>query len=208
MNNVLFIHVATIGNYQHILDEIISYVNPFDFNKIFVNIAGDLDVSTYNIATVIPQRSKLLDYEFSTLDILRKYCTDNPCNICYIHTKGASTNSNICIDEWRQYMLYFNLGKAGLISHILEKYDACGVDLVNTPTTHFSGNFWWSTAQHINSLQAPHELPVILSERHKCEFWICSNPQGKYYSLHNSNIDVYSRHLTRYPRNIYENSNN
>jgi hypothetical protein len=202
--NICFIHIATLGNYQHIVDEILSYINPKDFSRIIANIAGEGVVTLPKEVEVISTRSMLTDFEFSTLNIIKQFCTDNKTlNVLYIHTKGAS-NTNMCIDEWRQYMLYFNLTNVPNIERILESTSACGVDLVNEPVLHFSGNFWWATAEHINNLKHPRDIDGIFSERHKCEFWICSNPNSKYTSLHNSNINVYQRHLTRYPKEKYE----
>jgi hypothetical protein len=104
-------------------------------------------------------------------------------------------------------MLNFTVLKYKQALKMLETNDAVGVDLVNNPAKHFSGNIWWSTTQHIKNLPYPKDLPIILSERHKCEFWICSDEARKYISMHNSNIDVYSRHLTRFPKIYYENIN-
>jgi hypothetical protein len=204
MSNALFLHIATIGDYQQIVDEIISYIDFSKFNTITANIAGEGEVKLPEGIKTMPFRSNLLDFEFSTIDILRDFSKKNPnSNICYIHTKGASTKKNICIDDWRQYMLYFNLNDIKVIEGFLNDYDTCGVDLVGTPVLHYSGNFWWATSSHINSLVDPRDLPIILSERHKGEFWICSSTTGKYKTLHNSNIDVYARHLHRYTTDNY-----
>jgi hypothetical protein len=193
-----------MGNYQHIVDEIMSYINPTNFSRIIANIAGEQIVKLPDMVEVIPDRSILTDFEFSTLELIRRYCIDNEdANILYIHTKGAA-NTNVCIDEWRQYMLHFNLSNVCNIESVLKSSSACGVDLVDEPVPHFSGNFWWATARHINSLKHPRDVDGVFSERHKCEFWICSNSNGKYTSLHNSNINVYQRHLTRYPKERYE----
>tara|TARA_E500000318_G_scaffold110234_2_gene125134 strand:+ start:215 stop:844 length:630 start_codon:yes stop_codon:yes gene_type:complete len=209
MSNIAFIHIATIGNYQSIVDEIFSYIPNNGFDDILVNIAGSGDIKLPSNTKILGQRSDLNDFEFSTLNYIKDYCKNNKeSNICYLHTKGASTGNNICIDEWRQYMLYFNLKNISNIKKLLIKNDTCGVDLVNDPTTHYSGNFWWSTAEHINSLPSPKDIEVVISERHKCEFWICSKNGGKYSSLHDSGINVYQRHLNRYPKEKYENSNN
>ena len=147
------------------------------------------------------------DYEFSTLNQLKSFASTNTGNLLYLHTKGASTSDNICIDEWRNYMLYFNIRQYKKALELLDGCDAVGVDLVNTPTLHFSGNMWWSTCKHVNSLPNFEEMPLVLSQRHKAEFWICSKPNGVYNTLHNSNINVYQRHLTRYPANLYEINN-
>lgn len=204
-DNICFIHIATIGNYQYVIDEIISYIPRNSFTRIIANIAGDGPVSLPDYVDVIPSRSPLSEFEFSTLDLIIAYCLENRnSNILYLHTKGVSTSKNICIEEWRQYMLYANLKNIALRERILSEYSACGVDLVPEPTLHFSGNFWWATAEHINTLKHPKNVEGYLSERHKCEFWICSNPHGKYISIHNSNINVYERHLIRYPKEKYQ----
>lgn len=205
--NVCFIHIATIGNYQHIVNEIFSYLKVSEFDGVFANIAGSGKVDLPQ-GVIIIGYSDLQQFEFPTLEYIKKYSEVNTNhNICYIHTKGASTGTNICIDEWRQYMLHFNLTNINKITNILKEYDACGVDLVDIPVTHFSGNFWWSTSAHIKRLLMPREIDIVLSDRHRCEFWICSK-EGRYTSLHNSNINVYERHLTRYPKEKYETSNN
>ena len=208
MDNIAFIHIATIGNYQSIVDEIFSYIPKDTFKEIFVNVAGNEKISLPSYTKILGNRSNLNDFEFSTLNYLKEYCNSNEnSNICYLHTKGASTGNNICIDEWRQYMLYFNLNHISNIEKKLKENDTCGVDLVTEPTIHYSGNFWWSTAKHINSLPYPKNIEVVISERHKCEFWICSKKDGKYLSLHDSGINVYQRHLNRYPKEKYEKSN-
>lgn len=207
MKNICFIHIATIGNYQSIVDEIFSYIPRNSFNKIFVNIAGESNISLPDYVEILGKRSNLNEFEFTTLEYIKNYCKNNNNNICYLHTKGASTGNNICIDEWRQYMLHFNLKNINYIEKILKENNTCGVDLVYEPTTHYSGNFWWSTADHINSLPYPKDIDMVISERHKCEFWICSKKGGKYSSLHNSGINVYQRHLNRYPKEKYEKSN-
>lgn len=213
MNNC-FLHICTIGTfYQNIVDEIFFNLNIsniiHDLDTIYINVAGNgkLILPQLKQINLNPSRSNIEDYEFSTLKQLKNFASFNAGNILYLHTKGVSTPNNVCIDEWRKYMLYFNIIKYKNALQVLESCDAVGVDLVNTPVTHFSGNIWWSKSNHINSLPAFEEMPTILSERHKAEFWICSNGNGKYKSLHNSNINVYERHLTRYPSYIYETNN-
>jgi len=204
MDNICFIHIATIGNYQNVVSEIFDYINKSDikFETVYVNIAGEdnVNIPPHPSIYIFPERSKLEEFEFSTLNKLKKIaseCNDKT-NILYVHTKGVTAGQNLCISDWREYMLYFNLSKGSECLQLLKEYDAVGVDLVDSPVKHFSGNIWWSKSSHINKLPFPQELPTIISERHKGEFWICSVQQGKYKSLHNSNIDVYSRHLHRY----------
>ena len=211
MNNIIFLHIATIGNYQHVVDEIFSYIEKSKnkFTSIFVNIAGNLDVVIPNISTIkiFSKRSNLEEFEFTTLNKLKDFadsCTEET-NILYIHTKGVTAANNLCISDWRQYMLYFNIEQSHNALQALLLHDAVGVDLVEEPVKHFSGNIWWSKSSYISKLPYPKNIPCVISERHKCEFWICINKDGKFKSLHNSNINVYQRHLHRFTSDKYEN---
>jgi len=210
MNNVCFIHICTLGKFQTVVDEIFDFLQKSLLYKnlkgIYINIAGEENVYLPNLDNiyVFPKRSNIDEYEFSTLTLIKDFCKTNISNILYIHTKGVSTPNNICIDEWRQYMLYFNVIQYKKALELLNNNDAVGVDLVTEPVAHFSGNIWWSKSSHINKLKDFYELPTIISERHKAEFWILSQSDGKYCSLHDSKINVYERHLTRYERKNYE----
>jgi len=115
--------------------------------------------------------------------------------------KGISDPNNLCLIDWRNYMLYFLVEKYKICLDILKTYDTCGVDLRLDPVEHYSGNFWWSTANHINNLPEFKDMNIILSERHKAEFWICSN--GKHNNLWNCGINQMERHLHRYLENEY-----
>ncbi len=194
--NFIFFHIATIGNYyQTITNEIIdSIFNSGLINnieKIYIGILGENKI-------ILPENDKILKifenndtnlYEFPILSLIKKFSINNPeCNVLYLHTKGV-TNNNKPIQDWRRYMLYFNVYKHIECINTLKKYDACGVDLVNNPVTHYSGNFWWAKCSYIRDLPNFNEMKQILSERHKCEFWICSG-NGKYFSMWNSNINV------------------
>jgi hypothetical protein len=140
--------------------------------------------------------------EIETMKIIKEYASNNiDDKICYIHTKGV-TKDNECITEWRNYMFYFCCEMYKDRLENLNTFDTCGVDLRNTPVNHYSGNFWWATAKHINSLCEPQNTFSPLSERHKSEFWICSGG-GKHHSVHDCGINVYERHLHHYPRERY-----
>jgi hypothetical protein len=149
--------------------------------------------------------------EFYTLKQIEMHCKSTITNdkILYIHTKGVTSNNNECINDWRKYMLYFNVVQHEQASKELENYDTYGVDLVTEPTKHYSGNFWWSNSNHIKKLPPIDEISkadakAILTIRHNAEFWLMMF-EGKNKSAHNSNINVYERHLHRYDENNYKN---
>lgn len=213
---VIYFHVATIGEYQKIFDEI--------YNEILNSKLID-EIETMNICVVgkntlnvqphkkikIHQDFYIETGEFFTLDLIKTFSESlqNNYKILYIHTKGVTTPNNPCIDDWRRYMTYFNINQYKDCFDTLNNYDACGVDLVDQPVIHFSGNFWWANSQYIKKLPTIPEIkypknPPILSIRHNCEFWIGMG-NGSLKSLWNSNIDVYERHLHRYEIKQYKN---
>jgi len=155
------------------------------------------------------ENSDLKTGEFITLQLLEAHAFLTPHGkFLYIHTKGITKYWNRSIRDWRKYMTYFVVDNYAKCSEVLESNDACGVDLVNEPARHFSGNFWWARGDYINSLPRITEISAedadaILSLRHNAEFWIGMG-DGKLVSLWNSGIDVYKRHLCRYLPSNYK----
>ena len=149
-------------------------------------------------------------YEFPTLKLLQSYCKNNPNdNVLYIHTKGVRHGFNApdlkLLNDSTTYHLYWNIIKHKESLKYLEEYDTCGAMLVplyadiipqldgsskilkihDIPVYHYSNNFWWTTAKHINTLPSPDNYPRILDEPHQAEFWVCSsNPGGNYKCIH------------------------
>jgi hypothetical protein len=210
----VYIHVATIGNYQEVFDEIFGSLLLSglisDADKIFISVvgAGQLEYPNYpNIS--YSQLPEVSVGEFHTLDKIKTYSDsfDGNTKILYVHTKGVTTPRNQSIMDWRNYMVYFNIIKYKDAINILNEYDTSGVDLVDEPTTHYSGNFWWANSSFIKKLPPIEEISnqnakVILTLRHNAEFWI-GMVDGKRNSMHNSNINVYERHLHNYPKSNY-----
>jgi hypothetical protein len=94
-------------------------------------------------------------------------------------------------------MMFFLLHYAVLALHHLDHgtADAIGIDLLvkNSPRshpTHFSGNFWWSTASHIRQLYFP-----IASDYLAPEMWICSRGGGRYLTLYQTPQYNFHRHI-------------
>jgi hypothetical protein len=214
MNKELYFHVATIGNYQEVFDEIYQILiksNLKNFlNQINICIVGPDDLK-------FPFDSKIKLYrnndnsvgEFFTLQKIEqrsKQFKDN-LKILYLHTKGVTTPNNQCIIDWRKYMTYFNVVKYQDCLDSLNSYDACGVDFFEEPAKHFSGNFWWVNSNYIKTLPSINEIsnlnyPSVLTTRHNAEFWLGMG-KGKFKNLWSSNIPVFERHLHEYPENNY-----
>ena len=211
MLNQIYFHIATIGKYQDIFDEIYSQIiesnliNQVGSINLCIVGQGDLIIQE-NDKIKIYQDSDISSGEFFTLDLLKTFSDSVEQNhkILYLHTKGVTTPDNPCIDDWRKYMTYFNINQYEKCLYSLNQYDSCGVDLVNDPTLHYSGNIWWANSSYIKKLPTINEIkfpktPPILSIRHNAEFWIGMG-NGNLKSLWNSNINVYERHLHQYPK--------
>jgi len=212
--NQIYFHIATIGKYQDIFDEIYSQI----IESNLINQVGSINLCIVGQGDLIIQEndkikiykdSDISSGEFFTLDLLKTFSDSVEQNhkILYLHTKGVTTPDNPCIDDWRKYMTYFNINQYEKCLYSLNQYDSCGVDLVNDPTLHYSGNIWWANSSYIKKLPTINEIkfpktPPILSIRHNAEFWIGMG-NGNLKSLWNSNINVYERHLHQYPKIKY-----
>jgi hypothetical protein len=212
--NTIYFHVGTIGKYQEIFDEIYyeivesNLINQISAINLCIVGQGDLVIQP-NEKIRIHQDSNVNSGEFFTLDLLKSFADSVEENhkILYIHTKGVTTPDNQSIVDWRKYMTYFNVQQYKNCLQLLDNCDSCGVDLVDEPALHYSGNFWWANSSYIKKLPTIDEIkfpktPPILSIRHNGEFWIGMG-DGNLKSLWNSDINLYERHLHNYPKENY-----
>lgn len=210
----VFIHIATIGNYQEIVkdffEKIVESKLIDEAEEIIFSIVGDgiLEIPENN-KIKINRNTDLSIGEFYTLEKIKSFAdsVNDNYKILYIHTKGVTAPNNKNIIDWRNYMSFFNIIKYKEAIHFLNTYDTCGVDLVNEPTTHYSGNFWWANTNFLKTLPKIEEISnpdskKILTLRHNAEFWICMI-KSKNKSLFQSNINVYERHLHKFPEINY-----
>jgi hypothetical protein len=212
MINKIFFHIAKIGNYQNICDEIFEYIqfsNILKDSELYLSVVGnigELVIPNDVKYEIVYENDNEKVCEFPTLTIIRNMSIEiqENFNILYIHTKGVSTPYNECINDWRKYMSYFNIIKYEDCLNILKENDTCGVDLRKEPTLHYSGNYWWAKSEYIKKLPTFDKMKLIISERHKAEFWICS-VDGNHYSMFDCGINQYEKHLHRYNENMYKN---
>jgi hypothetical protein len=221
MKNVMFIHAGNLivdksgfpnaDRCQKILDEISSYILESkiyeDLDFINLELVGDP-----NIRFDVPKSrinfngEDARQWEFPTLLKIIEHSKNNPeDNILYIHTKGSSNHVGVSEYQWiedvRNYHLYFNITKYKDSLEYLKEYDCCGVELIDDPVKHYSQNFWWTKASHVNTLTPPNELIPVFDYRHNCEFWICSNSHSKYkskFNLYNHYIGAHD-----FSKNLY-----
>lgn len=113
--------------------------------------------------------------------------------------KGASKGTLIA-NAWRLMMEHFVIDRWKDCINALDEYDCVGANLnpvgvtqwtdgsVTYPvegTYNFTGNFWWSTAKHIQSLD--HKF-LHSNYRIDRELWIGSNPNSNPTSLYQPGV--------------------
>lgn len=223
MGNVIFIHVGNLivdkkgvpnkNRCQNILNEIKKYIMESkiyeDVDEINVELIGDPNI-TFDVpkAKITHNGNNTRQWEFPTLYKIIDYAKHNPkSNILYLHTKGSSNNINVPEIKWiedvRNYHLYWNVSRYKDSLKYLEEFDACGAELIGNPVRHFSQNFWWARASHINKLPDPKTYPIVLDERHQCEFWIGLNDSSMYKSVNNLYDDYVN--AINFDKSLYRN---
>lgn len=123
--------------------------------------------------------------ESATLMLIRDHVLRSPNveAICYLHTKGATNNSQIQ-KSWRRYMLDFVVfcwrnAEDKLSSHHLWGVnwsfsnfhfdDQFPIDEWQRPCGHFMGNFWWGRSDYLASLPS---IDISSGSRYLAEAWV------------------------------------
>jgi hypothetical protein len=130
--------------------------------------------------------------ESDTLKSLLAYANENDANILYMHTKGISRPSPEMTD-WRRLMEYFCVEKWRECVDLLDDHGAVGCNYLDHCMygffPHFSGNFWWATAEHVRRLDHSYlDAFGNYDSRFMREFWIGSAGQEHLHELHHSGI--------------------
>lgn len=133
--------------------------------------------------------------EKPTLDSLKHNAVLNDGYTLYLHSKGVSYPHLQPVQDWVDYMEYFLIEKyRDCLDSLRKSSDVIGVNYLEKPKKHFSGNFWWAKNSYIRTLSDEQ-----LETRHGCEMWICSK-NGVFKSLHQSNVNHYH---TEYKKDKY-----
>ncbi len=206
----IYFHICLIGNWKEVVSNLLFKIENSGLynyvNEIRCVILGDLNNTEIN--SVLKQFNKnnkinivLRDNNINLYEKLtiNKLLEDSQSNIekdayiLYIHSKGVTKPNNKYVEEWVNYMSYFNIYKFNDCLTNLADFNvsAVGVNLQekeNEYPLHYSGNFWWSKMSHIRNLK-----PIIDNYYISPEFWVTSiiDKNTKYISLWNSNVNHY-----------------
>lgn len=171
----LFIYTSAPSGMLDNIEWLKKITKPFD--KITISI---LDVDKTNLPA---------DYRESkiTLQFLEKFANENPGYYCFLHTKGIY-NQGYNMDMWRISCDWSTIVNWEKNINLLQSniYDAVGPNLrYNTFIgyyPHFSGNYWWSTDDHIKTLNSDYLTDI--HNKYLEEFWIGSNHSAKLGSIY------------------------
>lgn len=199
MKIAIFYHVAQVGLGAFVYQQQIHRLHASGLirasSHIHIGVNGDQEL--FNVPKkAIVRRNEDWTEETETLISLSDFCSDNPdYKVLYFHTKGVSSDS-IDAHSWRLNMEYFIIDRWRECVSRLDEYDCVGANLLPTEsfkfpdgrvsrreegTFHFSGNFWWANATHINSLNNTY---LMSFSRYDREFWIGSNIHSKPYNMY------------------------
>ena len=98
-------------------------------------------------------------------DQLKQVCdeSEEEFYICYFHLKGLSRPQDATAIDWRTYLNYWTIDQwEENVAQLDKGMDTVGVDFIEAPWPHYSGNFWWSRASYIRKLEPlthPKDLP-------------------------------------------------
>jgi hypothetical protein len=208
MKTQIYIHVCMIGTWEKITNKLLNIVSEnmtdYNINIIAVGETDKLSILKTMIGdhTVIRKHNvSAKNYERETLQVMHDDATDSTekYNILYLHSKGItqhdiSTTRNI--NDWIDFMLYFVVEMNKTCIDILNIADTCGVNLINDPSLHYSGNFWWATSTYIKRLNRK-----ISSDYLAPEMWI-GTKKSTSVTLWNTNFNHYYH---PFPRKKYIN---
>jgi len=188
--------ICCMGNYLEIVEEQINIILN---SKLYHNSKEIICfICLYNKKDIILNNllSKYSKFRLITtpLNLYEKYAINNYKNyipeinskyyIYYFHTKAVKYDKNHFNYKIRKILDFYTLNKYELSLKLLKYYDAVGVSLSRYPKMHFSGNFWWSTSEHVN------KLSNVSDKYFAPEMYICSNPTGNYISLSQTTSDA------------------
>jgi hypothetical protein len=145
---------------------------------------------------VIGVNNNLNLYETPTINLLYEHAFREEFYVLYMHTKGVKhNNTSKNVNDWINYLIYFNVSKHDDCIKSLSDYDTVGVNLYigNMYPTHYSGNFWWSKSEYIRKMGK-----CVYRNYNSPEFWLTEKGNGKYLSLWNSKINHYLEPYNEY----------
>jgi len=228
MHIIGYIHVCQLGDWRRSFRMLINAVKQsqlYDNVNVIrigvVNNAGKLinDPLLQDTKFELMYLGSAAQYERPTLLHMRARADVDPADTFYfyLHTKGIKHFGNpgeINIIGWINLMLFWNVFRWQYATAVLNTYNVYGCEYTSD---HFSGNFWWATAKHIQRLPrkieshyiAPEQWVTLIKDKvysAYCSEYAGGGLYGNYLDpkkyMHLSNTDAYKTNLVAYNKRI------
>lgn len=135
-------------------DEVILCTNGNPDN--FDQAKAIMNKEDYPNVTFVHTSDKTQYWEYPTLDLMKSECdalAEEEFYICYFHLKGLSRGNDSRSSDWRHYLNYWTIERwQDNIAKLDEGMDTVGINFIEHPWPHYSGNFWWARASYIRKL--------------------------------------------------------
>lgn len=198
----VFYHLGQFGDYwKDLYTEHMRRLEPVlkEATVFFLHIEGEeeLPFAPANAIVVKNRDPERLGEEGDTLAAMHRFAKASPgWKILYTHSKGVTKVIENEVHKWTDYLFSEVVDKREHYLSQLKNYGVSGPVfhpagahiksfISNTPQScffveykpHYSGNFWWTTSEHIAALD-PEFLKDLdgkcLGTRRASEFWVCS----------------------------------
>jgi hypothetical protein len=204
-----FMTVCCCGHYSEVLSEILESLLDSRLyersDSIDLAVLGGSEeqrvvermVAPFDRFRIAYRSEDLQEYEYPALELLQKACSDFAGAVYYLHTKGVS---HARTDPYQRYW------RALMLHHVIDRHEECLAALDSHACAgtgwkghHYSGNFWWTKAEHIRKLpdlailrRAPRRVgwDPAADVRLQCEYWI-GMAEGPFKSLGPESVHFY-----------------
>lgn len=214
----VYLHICCFNNWKKIvctfLEKMVVSGLYSSISEVRCVVLGKGDISDlihkYPKISVIFQSDDTSFYERKILQLLHEHSQRDNFYVLYLHTKGIKYNGkNKKINDWVEYMTYFNVHRFENMLKLLKYNDVVGVNLEDKSEhpIHFSGNFWWSKSKYIRTLDMKYLYEwwknpkystkyVNTTDYNSPEFWITGG-SGNYASVWNSGVNHYRQEYSQ-----------
>jgi hypothetical protein len=163
-------------------------------------------------------------WEWPTLNRIKQDADASDSNdyIGYGHLKGLTRPTDQKTIDWRNYLTYWGIERwKDSVDKLDEGFELVGVNWLDQPWPHLSGNTWWATSNYIRRLpllQDPSKVewgtkskllkPDVALDpgniRYECEAWI-GQGSPNVYEVHSSHgkADTSFHYNNLYPESNY-----
>jgi hypothetical protein len=196
----IFFHICFINNWVDVVNKLFDKIKSSGLydkvDGIYCGVLGDKNNLSHPLfsdpkVNMLYHSENMTFFERPTLYYLHELSKKSDFNVLYIHSKGIQHNgTNPCVEDWVDYLTYFNITRFQDCLKRLESSNVVGVNLQKEEYAeiyHFSGNFWWSKSSYIRKLN-----PNIDPSYTGPEYWITTGKDGMFSSLFNSYVNHYT----------------